>query len=40
MVEPYKPAARIMGDKMEKRLSKDVLYWRRMEVNLSDCDLL
>ncbi|CAG9531079.1 unnamed protein product [Cercopithifilaria johnstoni] len=31
MAEPYKPAARIMSDKMEKRFSKDVLYWRRME---------
>uniref|UniRef100_A0A0N4T9P5 Ribosomal RNA-processing protein 8 n=1 Tax=Brugia pahangi TaxID=6280 RepID=A0A0N4T9P5_BRUPA len=31
MAEPYKPAARIMSDKMEKRFSKDVLYWRRVE---------
>ncbi|KAL3997762.1 UTP15 C terminal family protein [Acanthocheilonema viteae] len=31
MAEPYKPAARTMSDKMKKRFSKDVLYWRRME---------
>uniref|UniRef100_A0A0R3S4F6 ATP-dependent RNA helicase n=1 Tax=Elaeophora elaphi TaxID=1147741 RepID=A0A0R3S4F6_9BILA len=31
MAEPYKPAARIMSEKMEERFSKDVLYWRRVE---------
>uniref|UniRef100_A0AAF5RX61 U3 small nucleolar RNA-associated protein 15 homolog n=1 Tax=Wuchereria bancrofti TaxID=6293 RepID=A0AAF5RX61_WUCBA len=31
MAEPYKPAARIMSEKMEKRFSKDILYWRRVE---------
>ncbi|VDK75783.1 unnamed protein product [Litomosoides sigmodontis] len=31
MVESYKPSARIMSEKMERRFSKDVLYWRRME---------
>uniref|UniRef100_A0A915PPU7 U3 small nucleolar RNA-associated protein 15 homolog n=1 Tax=Setaria digitata TaxID=48799 RepID=A0A915PPU7_9BILA len=31
MAEPYKPAARVMGEKMERRFSKDVLYWRRVE---------
>lgn len=36
MAEPYKPAARIMSDKIEKRFSKDVLYWRRVEVYLSE----
>ncbi|VDM99617.1 unnamed protein product [Thelazia callipaeda] len=31
MAEPYKPAARIMSEKIEERLSRDILYWRRMK---------